>query len=577
MYTRTNWFFMRIVYVLCLLGFGLTLQGCIFPPPPPPPPNPPLKTTQHALVVGINKYRHVGKVLNASGNVLTNLSGTVNDALLLAEALRRANVKLPNERILLNEQATRSAFLQAWRNMIKQAQPGDTLIVTFSGHGGQELDTWPLDENKDCRENDDECEERDETLLFHDFYFDKQQLSSQGRLIDDELRSLLEKASAYKIVFVIDACHSAGMMKGAQGQGQGQVRTAGFFKGKRGVVEHAKTEIPSLPSPQADEAPLPEHVTLITAVHIDNRLVSETSFNGKKHGALSWFFDKALRGQADGNKNGYLERDELENFLVKRVKDHMEMIYPQVPKILPRGDNVAVLKLGNISESPEPSLKPNLPDIAIRVKNGVAPQNLKYVRFINSEESFDLLFIIKTQQTQVFNEFNEQVATLPLPSDAPHLWQRVINKERLLRVLRTQFDMRLQPVSITLREGDGLHKQGEVLHFDIAPGNTQEGLNALTLFNLASDGELQVLYPWPNSGDPLKVEKFPYTIPPLEVKLPFGKDNLVVLLCSQPTEGLHDLLADSQPNIPEPEKILAQLHKDNNRCQVGQYAFFSSE
>jgi len=216
-----------------------------------------------------------------------------------------------------------------------------------------------------------------------------------------------------------------------------------------------------------------------------------------------------------------------------------------------------VLKLGNISESPEPSLKPNLPDIAIRVKNGVAPQNLKYVRFINSEESFDLLFIIKTQQTQVFNEFNEQVATLPLPSDAPHLWQRVINKERLLRVLRTQFDMRLQPVSITLREGDGLHKQGEVLHFDIAPGNTQEGLNALTLFNLASDGELQVLYPWPNSA--------------------FGKDNLVVLLCSQPTEGLHDLLADSQPNIPEPEKILAQLHKDNNRCQVGQYAFFSSE
>ena len=57
--------------------------------------------TQHALVVGIDNYQ--------SEDLMT-LNGAVNDAKLLSSALRKAGVKLPNSRILLNEQATRVAF-----------------------------------------------------------------------------------------------------------------------------------------------------------------------------------------------------------------------------------------------------------------------------------------------------------------------------------------------------------------------------------------------------------------------------------------------------------------------------------
>ena len=41
-----------------------------------------------------------------------------------------------------------------------------------------------------------------------------------------------------------------------------------------------------------------------------------------------------------------------------------------------------------------------------------------------------------------------------------------------------------------LRESDGLHQSGEKLHFSIAPTDTEQKLNALTLFNLGGNGEL---------------------------------------------------------------------------------------
>jgi hypothetical protein len=182
--------------------------------------------------------------------------------------------------------------------------------------------------------------------------------------------------------------------------------------------------------------------------------------------------------------------------------------------------------------------------------------------------------MIKNRQTDVFNNTGDKITTLP--NNALSRRQRVINKQRLLKVLATQFDMRLKPIRMTLREGAKLHKKGEVLHFSIEPGSDkQKGLNALTLFNLAGNGELQFVYPLPQFKNPLVIHHFPYIVPPMEVTPPFGGDHLVAVLCQKPPKSLHALLAKSQPRLPAPWQILFHLRK--NRCQVGQYAFFSSE
>ncbi len=75
--------------------------------------NIPVLATQHALVVGINQYKHTNELKK-----LTNLKGAVNDAKLLRDALREAQVQLPERRVLLDANATRSAFLRAWRDML---------------------------------------------------------------------------------------------------------------------------------------------------------------------------------------------------------------------------------------------------------------------------------------------------------------------------------------------------------------------------------------------------------------------------------------------------------------------------
>jgi len=545
--------FQRTVYILCLLSI---IQACQNERPSDENVAQNEKKsrhtsivqtrhTQYALIVGIDQYQYADK------NRLINLEGAVNDALLLRDALRRQKVQVPDERVLLNAQATRAAFIRAWQKMVKQAKAGDTLILTFAGHGGQQPDVEPLDEK----------DGKDETIMFHDFNPDA---PTQGRILDDELYGIFKKVSDknINILFIADSCHSSGLVRSLARPWR-HVRTGGYWN----IEPDAPPPFPPLPT-QSDNAPLPAHVTLITGVDSDNLQVPETILDNKPHGALSWFLAQALSGKADGNQNGALERNELENFLKEKIS--IQMGEQQKPKLLPRGDTKVVFNLQR--KEPQRASPPNS-DIRIVVQPGNAPQGLKHVRLVNSSQSFDLLFVVNKQQTDVFNNTGDKITTLP--SDALERWQRVVDKERLLKVLKTQFDMSLKPIRISLDKGDGLHKQGDVLQFSIEPGDHAEGLKALTLINLAGNGELQFLYPDTKYKDPLLVQQFPYTMPPTTVVPPFGGDDLVVLLCTQPAKGLHSLLLDNQPNIPEPSDIISQLK--NNRCQVGQYAFFSGE
>ncbi len=503
-------------------------------------------TTQHALVVGIDKYKYSGS------NNFTNLDGAVNDAKLLSKAFRSQGVGLPNSRLLLNEKATRANFIRAFNSMVAEAKRGDTLIITFSGHGGQETDLPPLDES----------DKFDETLMFHDFNPKK---ITDGRISDDELLGIFKKASDYKILFVADSCHSSGMVRSLAKPAR-KYRSAGSWN----IQTNAPPPTITLPTEGDENKKLPQHITLITAVDTDSLRVPETTFNKKVHGALSWFFAKAVNGEADGNKDGRLERTELETFLKQKVTVHMER--RQTPKLIPRADQKTVFSLKGFEVRPNPPTDyDNTDSINIAVQNGSSPRGLKHVSVVKNETLADLLFVIRGSKTEVFNNTSDKVTTLN--SNTTASWQHLIDKKRLLNSLEKQFKMRLKPIKITLKEGDKLHKKGEVLHFSIAPGDKNEGLNALTLFNLAGNGELQFLYPLSDYGDKTVIKQFPYNFPPMKVSKPFGGDNLVAVLCKKPVTGLHSLLAASQPQIPEPSTIISHL----DDCQVGQYAFFSSK
>ena len=75
----------------------------------------------------------------------------------------------------------------------------------------------------------------------------------------------------------------------------------------------------------------------------------------------------------------------------------------QFPELLPRADMQPVIKLPSDASYEPPSSYPNLPNVNMVVEYARAPSGLKHVRFVNSFQTFDLLFAIKNQQIDVFN------------------------------------------------------------------------------------------------------------------------------------------------------------------------------
>lgn len=94
--------------------------------------------------------------------------------------------------MLLNEAATRNSLLGRLRNFASALRAGDTLVVTFAGHGSQLPDA-----------NQDELSDRaDETWCLFD-----------GMLLDDELgRAWSTFRPGVRIVLISDSCHSGSVL-----------------------------------------------------------------------------------------------------------------------------------------------------------------------------------------------------------------------------------------------------------------------------------------------------------------------------------------------------------------------------
>ncbi|NML14453.1 caspase family protein [Azohydromonas caseinilytica] len=138
-----------------------------------------------ALCIGINNYPGTGM----------DLQGCLNDAHDWAETLTQRGFAVST---LLDAQATKAAMVEGMAQLIGQAQPGDLVVITYSGHG-----TYvPAME-------DDEVDGLDEALCPHD-------IRSKGALTDDEIHELLlRRQPKVKLVLIADSCHSGTVTRAA--------------------------------------------------------------------------------------------------------------------------------------------------------------------------------------------------------------------------------------------------------------------------------------------------------------------------------------------------------------------------
>ena len=505
---------------LLIAAFGLLLAASV-------------QAKSFGLVVGINQYQTA---------TLKKLTGAVNDAKLLAETLRKQGVDLPETRVLVDSQATLANFKAAWQSLLDTAAPGDQILFTFAGHGAQEQEfSQPFDED----------DHLDETFLFYDF---DPVNPHRGRLSDDELYDLLQQARAFRLVFVADACHAGGLLRGGFGT-EMPSRDGGSPLG--GYKPHPPAHEWAIPN--ADDRQVLSHVTYLLATNQDRDPVWEINQNGARHGALSVAFSEAFAGAADSDGKAGITRGELEGYVNQRVATLTD--HNQHPDMVPRGGDEPAFAEGG---KPKPQPPATLGDLPIKVTGGKALAGLQHARL--DDTGYRLRFEIQQGKAQVISPLGDKLADVDAGTASE--WNALIAKYRLLAALDSQ--PAAKQVRVNLTQGTGLHKLDERLNFSFEPNS---GRRFFLLFDLAGTGQLQFLYPLKDQHDPEAVAKIPYALPELQVVLPVGEDDLVAVFCERPQpQAIALLRTHDQRNPPEPEEFLQGLGKD---CQLGRLAYFT--
>lgn len=164
-------------------------------------PSFPAQAELRAVLVGVSDYL----TLDA------DLKGPANDARLMAEVLIARGIPAQEITVLTSDAAdlpagvttaapTKAEILSALHNMAGRAQPGDTVVFYFSGHGAQAPD-----------QSGDEGGGYDEIFLPADAAGWKGDIGAvENALTDDELQAWAQPllTRGIKLVGLIDACHS---------------------------------------------------------------------------------------------------------------------------------------------------------------------------------------------------------------------------------------------------------------------------------------------------------------------------------------------------------------------------------
>ncbi len=135
----------------------------------------------YALLVGISDY----------GGTANNLPYTAEDAVKLAQTLRRAGVLAEESVVLTDADATYDRVRTAFQSLARAAGPEDVFLFFYSGHGGQR-------DNPGSSEPD----RRDETIVFRD-----------RSVTDDEMGQWFQAVHARMGIIALDACFSGGFAR----------------------------------------------------------------------------------------------------------------------------------------------------------------------------------------------------------------------------------------------------------------------------------------------------------------------------------------------------------------------------
>ncbi len=219
-----------------------------------------------ALLVGINEYRAAD---------ISGLRGCVDDVRDMQDLLiSRFGFAAPDVRTLINEQATHEGIVTAFqKHLVGRADENTITVFYYSGHGSQMTD-W----------DGDEPDGLDETIVSHD-----SRTPGHYDITDDEIRGLftqLSKKTKY-VTFIFDSCHSGAITRDRGGVAKWVqpdrrpappgAKTPSYAVLGRGIIGDRSRNYIQISGCRDDE------------------LSFEMSLQGRRRGAMTYFFTQVVR------------------------------------------------------------------------------------------------------------------------------------------------------------------------------------------------------------------------------------------------------------------------------------------
>jgi hypothetical protein len=241
------------------------------------------KYKRKALVIGIDKYMIQG----------ANLAGCVNDANDMVNTLVVCGFPPTQIHKLTNERATKARVLKELAWLVKNAKPGDVLVIYISSHGSQKTDV-----------DGDEPDRIDEMVILHNFDW----ADESTHFTDDDFHRevTMKIPKGVRVEFVMDTCHSGTGARSVLIR-QGLDRTSRYLpnpdqqhilNSKNPLKERRTAFVMSGLHKTAKEEEKVAYAVHTAAMH--NQLAWELAIDGVVRGAFTYNFCTIMR-KREGN------------------------------------------------------------------------------------------------------------------------------------------------------------------------------------------------------------------------------------------------------------------------------------
>ena len=218
--------------------------------------------SKRALCIGINDYPGTD----------ADLAGCANDAADWRTALAARGFDVVS---LIDGAADKAAMVSAIGDLIDGAARGDSLVITYSGHG-----TWVPDTSGD------EADGRDEALCPHD-------ITDGQVLLDDELHELFRlRPAGARIVLISDSCHSGSVSRGREEDLDPGLPRARFLP-PAAWMQRLPTGLSARP-PMLWSGLARAGGDVLMAGCMDTEYSWDTRFGGRANGAFTYYALKTL-------------------------------------------------------------------------------------------------------------------------------------------------------------------------------------------------------------------------------------------------------------------------------------------